>query len=104
MVHVIMKNMVENAVPAKDLVESIKETAIGTIIAKEDLFVDIIVVLDLFQAMQTAVVDPESPIPLIPDFPYPQIPDFSLVDFCPCFSPNLVWEHSHMTSDFWVGR
>ena len=60
MVHMIMKAMIENAVPVKNLVESIKETAMRTMNVKETLFVEEIIVLRLFQAEQTAVLIPES--------------------------------------------
>ena len=56
----VLKAMIEIAVPVNNLVDTIKETAIGTIIAKETLFVNLIVVLDLFQEKQTAVLIPES--------------------------------------------
>ena len=59
MVHMIMKAMVENAVHVKNLVESIKETAIRNMNAKEILFVEQIIVLGLFQEEQTAVLIPE---------------------------------------------
>ena len=59
MVHMIMKAMIENAVPVKNLVESIKETAMVTLHAKETLFVGQIIVLHLFQVQQTAVLIPE---------------------------------------------
>ena len=58
MAHMIMKAMIENAVPVKNLVESIKETAMVTLNAKETLFVDQIIVLCLFQKEQTAVLIP----------------------------------------------
>ena len=66
----MVSSMIEIAVPVKNLVESIKETAIGTIIAKETLFVDLIIVLDLFQEKQTAVLIPESLNLQIPESPY----------------------------------
>ena len=40
MVHMIMKAMIENAVPVKNLVESIRETAMVILNAKETLFVE----------------------------------------------------------------
>ena len=40
MVHMIMKAMIENAVPVKNLVDLIKETAMGALNAKETLFVE----------------------------------------------------------------
>ena len=67
----VLKAMIEIAVLVKNLVESIKETAIGTIIAKETLFVNLIVVIDLFQEKQTAVLIPESLNLQIPESPYP---------------------------------
>ena len=60
MVHMIMKAMIENAVPVKNLVDSIKETAIRTMNAKGTLFVEKIIVLGLFQEEQTAVLIPKS--------------------------------------------
>ena len=75
MVH---KAMIENAVPMKNLVDSIKETAMRTMNAKETLFVEEIIVLGLFQEEQTAVLIPESLNPLIPKSPYPQFPDSPL--------------------------
>ena len=74
MVHMIMKAMIENAVPVKNLVDSIKETAIMTMNAKETLFVEEIIVLCLFQKKQTAVLIPESLNPLIPKSPNPRFP------------------------------
>ena len=59
MVHMIMKAMIENAVHVKNLVESIKETAIRTMNAKETLFVEETIVLGLFQEEQIAVLIPE---------------------------------------------
>jgi len=66
MVHMIMKAMIENAVHAKNLVESIKETVTETLNAKETLFAEQIIVLGLFQEEQTAVLIPESLNLLIP--------------------------------------
>ena len=60
MVHMIMKAMIENAVHVKNLVESIKETVMRTMNAKETLFVEQIIVLGLFQEEQTAVLIPKS--------------------------------------------
>ena len=74
MVHMIMKAMIENAVPVKNLVESIKETAMVTLNAKETLFVEQIIVLCLFQAEQTAVLIPESLNLRIPESLIPWIP------------------------------
>ena len=69
MVH---KAMIENAVPMKNLVDSIKETAMRTMNAKETLFVEEIIVLGLFgQEEQTAVLIPESLTPLISKSPNP---------------------------------
>ena len=59
MVHMIMKAMIENAAPVKNLVESIKETAMVTLHAKETFFVGQIIVLCLFQVQQTAVLIPD---------------------------------------------
>jgi hypothetical protein len=55
MVHMIMKAMIENAVPVKNLVQSIKETAMVTLNAKETLSVGQTIVLHLFHLMQIAV-------------------------------------------------
>ena len=74
MVHMIMKAMIENAVPMKSLVESIKETVMVTLHAKEPLFMEMIIVLCLFQVQQTAVLIPESlksPKSQTPDSPFP---------------------------------
>ena len=76
MVHMIMKAMIENAVPMKNLVDSIKETAMRTMNAKETLFVEEIIVLCLFQAEQTAVLIPES---LTPDQVVIEITFFILI-------------------------
>ena len=81
MVH---KAMIENAVPMKNLVDSIKETAMRTMNAKETLFVEEIIVLGLFQEEQTAVLIPESLNLRIPESPNPQIPE----------SPNLRFPKS----------
>ena len=75
MVHMIMKAMIENAVPVKNLVESIKETAMVTLHAKETLFVEQIIVLRLFLQVQTAVLIPESLNPLIPKSPILHFPE-----------------------------
>ena len=72
MVHMIMKAMIENAVPVKNLVESIKETVMVTLHAKETLFVGQIIVLCLFLKVQTAVLIPESLNSLIPKSPNPR--------------------------------
>ena len=72
MVH---KAMIENAVPMKNLVDSIKETAMRTMNAKETLFVEEIIVLGLFQEEQTAVLIPELINLPIPDSTNPQIPE-----------------------------
>ena len=72
-VHMIM---IENAVPLKNLVDSIKETAMRTMNAKETLFVEEIIVLGLFgQEEKTAVLIPESLNLRIPESPNPQIPE-----------------------------
>ena len=71
-VHMIM---IENAVPLKNLVDSIKETAMRTMNAKETLFVEEIIVLGLFQEEQTAVLIPELINLPIPDSTNPQIPE-----------------------------
>ena len=76
MVHMIMKAMIENAVHVKNLVESIKETVMRTMNAKETLFVEEIIVLGrLFQEEQTAVLIPETFNLGIPDSLNPRIPD-----------------------------
>ena len=69
MVH---KAMIENAVPMKNLVDSIKETAMRTMNAKVTLFVEETIVLGLFQEEQTAVLIPESLNPLILKSPNPR--------------------------------
>ena len=63
--------MIENAVPEKNLVDSIKETAMRTMNVKETLFVEEIIAPGLFQEEQTAVLISESLNPLIPKSPNP---------------------------------
>ena len=72
---VMVHLMIEIAVPMKNLVDSIKETAIRTMNVKETLFVDLIFVLGLFQEMQTAVLIPECLNLRIPNSPNPQFPE-----------------------------
>ena len=70
----VLKAMIEIAVLVKNLVESIKETVMVTLHAKETLFVGQIIVLCLFLKVQTAVLIPESlksPNSQIPDSPFP---------------------------------
>ena len=92
MVHMIMKAMIENAAPVKNLVESIKETAMVTLHAKETLFVEIIIVLCLFQVQQTAVLIPESlksPNSQIPDSPFPWVPESANLWFADSLNPLI---------------